>query len=72
MRQGGSVHHSRKGEAQKSAIHPADQARTDQLGRSGSANGAEDVVPGDPGMANEMPVANGKPTAPKIATTQPA
>ena len=72
MRQGGSVHRNRKGEAQKSAIPPADQARTDQLGRSGSASGAEDVVPGGQGIANEMLVANGKPPAAKIATTQPA
>jgi len=46
MRQGGSVRRSRKEEAQKSAIHLADQARTDQLGRSGWSVGGEARAPG--------------------------
>ena len=70
MRQGGSVHRSRKGEAQKSAIHPADQARTDQLGRSGCASGGAVSFPGNQGIAKDALLEAGKAAMLKITAAQ--
>ena len=70
MRQGGSGHHSRKGKAQKSASHPADQARTDQLGRSGCARGGAVRFPDSQGIAKDALLDAGKEAMLKIAAVQ--
>lgn len=70
MRQGGSVHRNHKGEAQKAAIHPADQARTDQLGRSGCASGGSVRFDGSQGIAKYALLEAGKGAMLKIAAAQ--